>query len=87
MFNDTKKLNYLVSLKRREEQIRKGGIPAERHIKDFSYFGGLRNNADFHAAYKNMQGKYVLNVTDEIDIADALNMTEKLRDNLIRALT
>ena len=86
LLGNKEKLNYLISLKRREEKIRKGGVPAELHIKDFAYFGGLENNADFYAAYKNMQGKYVLNTADTIEITDTISTIKKLRGKLIKVL-
>jgi len=86
LLGNKEKLNYLISLKRREEQIRKGGVPEELQIKDFSYFDGLANNADFYTAYKNMQGKYVLNTADTIEIAETLSAIKSLQDKLIKAL-
>jgi predicted nucleotidyltransferase component of viral defense system len=79
LFTDKESLLHLISLKRREEAIRKGGIPAELEIGNFGYFDGLSANADFRAAYQNMQSKYVLNKADEIPFADALKAVSALK--------
>lgn len=48
-------LKYLISLKRTKEQIRKGGIPAEFMIKDFTYLNELLGDSDFRIEYSRIQ--------------------------------
>ncbi|MDR3293085.1 MAG: nucleotidyl transferase AbiEii/AbiGii toxin family protein [Clostridiales bacterium] len=82
LFSDGEKLDYMISLKRKEEEVRKGGISADLRIKDFSYFDGIEGNSEFKEAYQNMQSKYVLNKADYIEIAEALRIIRELREKL-----
>lgn len=65
--NDKSEVNKLVEYKRKEEQIRIGGIDEETEIKDFSYFKQEFND-DLLMEFENMQNKYVLNSKYKITI-------------------
>ncbi|MDR3185208.1 MAG: nucleotidyl transferase AbiEii/AbiGii toxin family protein [Christensenellaceae bacterium] len=79
LFDEKERLSYLVSLKRREELARKGGIPEDLKIPDFGYFDGLAGNVGFQTAYKNMQSKYVFREADYIDITEAIKAVSGLK--------
>lgn len=78
---DKPRLEYLISLKRREELVRKGGVSNDLEIKDFSYFVGLNGNTGVSTAYSNMQSKYVLQEADYISIEDAIRGIGELKAN------
>lgn len=86
LFVGKEKLNYLIALKRREEALRKGGIPEELAVKDFAYFAGLDSNTDFKTAWQTMQSKYVLSEADIIELSEALRIVKELREKLIKAI-
>ena len=62
-------LKQLISYKRQEEIIRKGGIDANIKIKDFTY---LKQdfNEDLLKEFDNMQNKYLLNNKYKIEISE-----------------
>jgi hypothetical protein len=86
LFCDKEKLGYLISLKRREEAIRKGGVPEELAIKDFKYFADLESDDGFEAAYRRMQTKYVLNAADEINPDEVIATIKVLHEKLTDAI-
>ena len=59
LLNDKTELEKLISYKRLEESVRKGGIDANTKIKDFNYFK-LNFNNELVQEFENMQYKYVL---------------------------
>jgi len=80
LLDSKEQLGYLVSLKRREELSRKGGISEDLKITDFTYFRGLAANSDFQTAYKNMQSKYVFSKEDLININEVIKTVSGLKD-------
>ena len=73
-------LEKLISYKRQEESIRKGGIDANIKIKDFTY---LKQdfNEDLLKEYENMQSKYVLNDKYKIEISEVKNTLNEIINN------
>ena len=73
-------LEKLISYKRQEESIRKGGIDADIKIKDFTY---LKQdfNEDLLKEYENMQSKYVLNDKYKIEISEVKNTLNEIINN------
>lgn len=67
LLNDTKELDRLVSFKREEEKVRKGGIPADLKINDFSYFK-FDYSKELLSEFVNMQNKYLLSNKYRINI-------------------
>lgn len=68
-------LKKLISYKRQEESVRKGGIEANLKIKDFTYLK-QEFNEDLLNEFEDMQNKYVLNDRYKIglnEVKDALN--------------
>ena len=73
-------LEKLISYKRQEESIRKGGIDANIKIKDFTY---LKQdfNEDLLKEFDNMQNKYVLNDKYKIEISEVKNTLNEIINN------
>ena len=73
-------LEKLISYKRQEESIRKGGINANTKIKNFTYL-----KYDFKSnlleEFENMQNKYVLNDKYKISIDTVKTALRKIIDN------
>ena len=69
LLQNKEELEKLISYKRQEESIRKGGIDANLKIKDFTY---LKQdfNEDLLKEFENMQNKYVLNDKYKIEISE-----------------
>lgn len=72
-------LKELVSLKREEEAIRKGGIQADLSIKDFSYTTTLLLDKDFEVEYNRMQDIYVFKDVDKIPLSEAKAVFEIIK--------
>ncbi len=77
--NISEEVQRIVSLKRKEELIRKGGVDSDMRIADFPYFEKLRNVSSFEKSFYNMQDIYVLNKDDIIPIEQALDAITKIR--------
>lgn len=73
-------LEKLISYKRQEETIRKGGIDANIKIKDFTY---LKQdfNEDLLKEFDNMQNKYVLNNKYKIGISEVKKTLNEIINN------
>ena len=73
-------IEKLISYKRQEESIRKGGIDANLKIKDFTY---LKQdfNEDLLKEFENMQNKYVLNDKYKIEINEVKNTLNEIINN------
>lgn len=69
----------MVTLKRKEELNRKGGVDASVAIKDFSYFDGLKDNRVFAKEFERMQRTYVLIEGDKIALPETLLSIQNLR--------
>lgn len=67
LLNNKEELEKLISYKRQEESIRKGGIDANTKIKDFNYFK-LDFSEELVQEFNNMQHKYVLDDKYKINI-------------------
>lgn len=80
LLQDKEELEKLISYKRQEESIRKGGIDANTKIKDFTY---LKQDFDDELLkeFKNMQNKYVLNDKYKIDINKVKNNLKAIINN------
>lgn len=72
-------LRELISFKRAEEALRKGGIPADLNIKDFSYPAELLLDKDFEAEYNRMQDIYVFQDGNKIPLSKATNVLEVIK--------
>ena len=68
LLQDKEELEKLISYKRQEESVRKGGIKANIKIKDFKY---LKQdfNEELLREFENIQNKYVLNDKYKIDFS------------------
>ena len=82
MLQNKEELEKLISYKRQEESIRKGGIDAELRIKDFTYLK-LEFNEDLLKEFKNMQNKYVLNDKYKIDMTEVKKTLNKIINNKV----
>ena len=80
LLENKEELEKLISYKRQEESIRKGGIDADLKIKDFTY---LKQdfNADLLKEFENMQNKYVLNDKYKIEISEVKNTLNEIINN------
>ena len=80
LLQNKEELKQLISYKRQEESIRKGGIDANIKIKDFTYL-----NQDFNEEllkeFENMQNKYVLNDKYKIEISEVKNTLNEIINN------
>lgn len=72
-------LKELISFKRAEEFIRKGGIPADLSIKDFSYTTELLLDKDFEIEYNRMQDIYVFQDADKLPLSKAITVLEIIK--------
>ncbi|MEK3718359.1 nucleotidyl transferase AbiEii/AbiGii toxin family protein [Paenibacillus sp. FSL R7-0333] len=71
LFTEKVNLQYLIGLKREEEQVRSGGIPSDCLIKDFRYLHDLLTDMNFHEEYLRMQNIYVFREQDKIPLSQA----------------
>ena len=80
LLQNKEELEKLISYKRQEESIRKGGIDADIKIKDFTY---LKQdfNEDLLKEFENMQNKYVLNDKYKIEISEVKNTLNEIINN------
>ena len=80
LLQNKEELEQLISYKRQEESIRKGGIDANIKIKDFTY---LKQdfNEDLLKEFDNMQNKYVLNDKYKIEISEVKNTLNEIINN------
>lgn len=80
LLENKEELEKLISYKRQEESIRKGGIDADLKIKDFTY---LKQdfNEDLLKEFENMQNKYVLNDKYKIKISEVKNTLNEIINN------
>ena len=76
---DKNRVDTMIAYKRREEKIRKGGIPDDMRIADFSYFRELDGNSDFETAFERMQRVYVFAEKDRLSVGAALDAVSELR--------
>ena len=77
LLNTPGELIKLIELKRKEEILRKGGIPSDQMIKDFNYLK-LEYNDSFMACYQEMQRVYVLDDESRIDFETIKEMLKQL---------
>ena len=73
-------LEKLISYKRQEESIRKGGIDANIKIKDFTYLK-QQFSEELLQEFENMQNKYVLNDKYKIEIIKVKNTLNEFIKN------
>ena len=80
LLRNKEELKQLISYKRQEESIRKGGIDANIKIKDFTY---LKQdfNENLLKEFDNMQNKYVLNNKYKIEISEVKNTLNEIINN------
>lgn len=80
LLQNKEELEKLISYKRQEESIRKGGIDINTKIKDFTYL-----KQDFSEnllkEFENMQNKYVLNDKYKIGIDKVKNTLDEIINN------
>ena len=81
LLNDKTELEKLISYKRQEESIRKGGIDANTKIKDFNYFK-LDFSNELVQEFENMQYKYVLDDKYKIMIDEVKKRVSKIYNYL-----
>ena len=79
--NDKTELEKLISYKRQEESVRKGGIDANTKIKDFNYFK-LNFTNELVQEFENMQYKYVLDDKYKITIDELKKRVSKIYNYL-----
>lgn len=79
---DRNKVTDIVELKRREELNRKGGVDSSLAVKDFAYFGELKDNKYFTEEFERMQRVYVFNEKDKIPLPEAMTAIDNLRQLL-----
>ncbi|MCM1196144.1 MAG: nucleotidyl transferase AbiEii/AbiGii toxin family protein [Roseburia sp.] len=71
---------YTVSLKRKEELNRKGGINSQIEVSDFPYLTELHNDQAFEKEFKEMQKIYVFNKNDIISKDAAIKAISSLKE-------
>lgn len=76
---DKDRVKQIVSLKRKEELVRKGGVSAEKKVKDFDYFSGLEGNSMFAKSFGEMQRIYVFDENDILPVQAVLEAVKRLR--------
>ena len=74
LLNNKDELCKLISYKREEEKVRKGGIPFDLEIKDFTYFKFDFSN-ELIEEFNNMQNKYLLDKKYKVSVE---NVKERL---------
>lgn len=79
MLKDKQELNKLISYKRKEEQVRIGGIPSDKKIKDFNYMS-LEFNDELINAFCRMQKIYVLDNESMLTIDEVKNTIKMLSE-------
>ena len=84
MLENKQELNKFISYKRKEEELRIGGIADNKKIKDFSYMK-LRLNDELINAFERMQKIYVLDDESMLTIDDVKN-TIKILSKLFNDL-
>jgi len=67
LLNNKEELKLLISYKRAEERVRKGGIPFDFKIKDFTYFK-FDYCDELINEFNRMQDKYLLNAKYKVSI-------------------
>lgn len=77
MLNDKNELCKLINYKRKEEENRLGGIPANTKLCDFSYMK-LNFDDDLVKSFNKMQKIYVLDDDSKKTIDDVKNVVNKL---------
>ena len=80
LLENKKYLEQLISYKRQEENVRKGGIDPNIKIKEFSYLK-QEFDEDLLQAFENMQNKYVLNDKYKIDIKQIKDSLDIIKNN------
>ena len=80
LLNNKEELEKLISYKRQEESIRKGGIGANIKIKDFTYLK-QQFSEELLQEFENMQNKYVLNDKYKIEIIKVKNTLNEFIKN------
>ena len=80
LLQNKEELTKLISYKRHEEKIRKGGIDSNLKIKDFSYLK-QEFNKELLNEFENIQNKYVLNKKYKIEIGDVKNTLNEIINN------
>ena len=73
-------LKKLISYKRQEESVRKGGIEANLKIKDFTYLK-QEFNENLLKEFEDMQNKYVLNDRYKIGLSEVKDALNKIINN------
>ena len=81
LLNNKAELKKLISYKRQEESIRKGGIDANTKIKDFNYFK-LDFSNELVQEFENMQYKYVLGDKYKISIDEVTKRVSEIYNYL-----
>ena len=81
LLQNKEEVKKLISYKRQEESIRKGGIEEDIRIKDFTYLN-QDFNEDLLKEFENMQNKYVLNDKYKIDLTEVRNTLNKIINNI-----
>ena len=81
LLNNKEELEKLISYKRQEESVRKGGINANTKIKDFNYFK-LDFSDELLQEFRNMQYKYVLDDKYKITIDEVKKRVSEIYNYL-----
>ncbi len=68
---DSEKMDYLITIRLKEELGRLDGIPG-RMPQDFKFFNTVENNNSVRTAYETMQKQYVFKEEDRIEYDDAV---------------
>ena len=80
--SNKQEVERIIALKRKEEEIRKGGVSVDKNITDFTYFDNLAGNMDFRSKFEAMQKIYVFRKEDYIGVDKVLRSLEKIREML-----
>ena len=79
LLSDEQVLNQIIRFKRKEEEVRAGGIENSYKIKKFSYLNKIFVDAEFSAVYEKMQDIYIFNDKDKRPLKNAGNVFEAIR--------
>ncbi len=81
--SDAESLNKVMFYEREEARIRKGGLPDELGVRDFSVFRELPQSFDFAKCFSKMQEKYVFEESSYLRLEEIFSSLEWIRSKFL----
>lgn len=75
--------NYVLHCERKEQSIRKGGVPNDLRIHDFAYFKELKKDEQIKKEFDYMQNIYVYNPIDHLKVNDVFKTLDTLYKRML----